>query len=72
MGKTFAVEGGLHGDASPGGAGQLGLKVPGETPPEVAVPGLSHHQLIPRGPDTVEETNRVAPNGSGAAKPAEQ
>lgn len=76
MGKTFAVEGGLHADTSPGGSGQpTPLKAPGESPvalSEVAVPSLSHPQLISRGPDMAEETNRAAPNGSGTAKPAEQ
>lgn len=84
MGKTFAVEGGLHADASPGQPGQPGqlgqpgqpgLKAPAESPvalSEVAVPSLSHPQLIPRSPDLAEETNRAAPNGSGTAKPAEQ
>lgn len=78
MGKTFAVEGSFPVDASSGGAGQpgkAGLKAPGESPvapSEVAVPGLSHPQLIPRGPDTAEETNGAAPNGSGAQKPAKQ
>lgn len=75
MGKTFAVESSLHADACPAGAGQPGLKAPGESPvalSEVAVPGLSHPQLIPRGPETAEETNRVALNASGATKPAEQ
>lgn len=75
MGKTFAVEGGLHADANPGGAVQPGLKASGESPvalPDVAVPSLSHPQIIPRGPDMAEETNRVSPTGSGATKPAEQ
>lgn len=75
MGKTFATEGGLHTDASVAGAGQPGSKTPVESPAvlsEVAVPGLSHPQLISRGPDTAEETKRAAPNGSGATKPAEQ
>lgn len=72
MGKTFAAEGGLHTDAS---VGQPGSKTPIESPAalsEVAVPGLSHPQLISRGPDTAEETKRAAPNGSSATKPAEQ
>lgn len=75
MGKTFAVEGGLHADASPGQPGQPGLKAPAESPvalSEVAVPSLSHPQLIPRSSDMAEETNRAAPNGSSTAKPAEQ
>lgn len=76
MGKTFAVEGSLHADTSPGGAGQPGkLKASGESPVatvEVAIPDLSHTQLIPRGQNTAEETNGVAPNGCGAPKPAEQ
>lgn len=75
MGKTFAADGGLHTDASAVGAAQPGLKTPGESTAalsEVAVPALSHPQLISRGPDTTEETKRAAPNGSSSAKPAEQ
>lgn len=74
MGKTFAVEGGLHADASAGGGttGQPGLKPPSEALLEVAVPGLSHPQLISRGPDPAEEPKIAVSSSSGAAKAPEQ
>lgn len=65
MGKTFALEAGLHPDA-PAGAGQ-GLKGDNTT---VVVEGVAvgtHHKLISRGADMTEDVKRTAPNGSGGA-----
>lgn len=61
MGKTFTLESGLHADA-PAGAGQ-GLK--GDT--VLVETSGTHHKLISRGADTMEDAKRAAPNGSGGA-----
>lgn len=61
MGKTFTLEAGLHADA-PAGAGQ-GLK--GESATVLMETSGTHHKLISRGADTMEDTKRAAPNGSG-------
>lgn len=62
MGKTFAMETGVHSDAS-AGAGP-GLKGSFEPALTENVPSLCHPQLISRGTDMMEEMKRAAPNGS--------
>lgn len=63
MGKTFALEAGLHTDA-PAGVAQ-GLKGNNTTVLVEGVAGGSHHKLISRGADATEDLKRAAPNGSG-------
>lgn len=65
MGKTFALEAGLHTDA-PAGVAQ-GLKGNNTTVLVEGGSGGTHHKLISRGADAPEELKRAAPNGSGGA-----
>lgn len=65
MGKSFALEAGLHADA-PAGAGQ-GLKGDDAAVLVEVVAGGTHHKLTSRGADAADEVKRAAPNGSGGA-----
>ncbi|XP_056875478.1 roquin-2 isoform X4 [Takifugu flavidus] len=65
MGKTFALEAGLHTDA-PAGVAQ-GLKGDTTTVLVEGVAGGTHHKLISRGADAMEDLKRAAPNGSSGA-----
>lgn len=65
MGKTFALEAGLHADA-PAGVAQ-GLKGDNATVLVEGVAGGTHHKLISRGADAAEDLKRAAPNGSSGA-----
>ncbi|XP_022076167.1 roquin-2 isoform X1 [Acanthochromis polyacanthus] len=65
LNKTFTMEGNIHADA---GVGQ-GLKGSGENTASMTegVPGLTHPQLISRGPDMMEDMKRAVPNGTSGA-----
>lgn len=60
MGKSFALEAGLHTDAQGLTGDDAAVLVEG-------VAGGTHHMLISRGADATEDLKRAAPNGSSGA-----
>lgn len=66
LGKTLALEAGLHADAGPG-PGQ-GLKGDDAA---VLVEVVTHHKLTSRGADAMEDVKRAAPSGSSGANGSE-
>lgn len=65
MGKTFTLEAGLHTDAPAGG--RQGLQGDSAAVLVEGVASGTHHKLMSRGADTMEDLKRAAANGSSGA-----
>lgn len=68
LGKSLALEAGLHADAGPGPGPGQGLKGDDAA---VLVEVVTHHKLTSRGADAMEDVKRAAPSGSSGANGSE-